>query len=337
MGIVVLGAATSTVAERSALLALGFFWPLAGVGRRRRSLRVAALALMIAAAGCGDDDGAVPDDGAVRDAAPRDGGTGTTDGGGVDSGPRDGGASGTDGCGRALDIATATWVPRSIDVGGAARQFFVWLPTGYDPTRRYPVIYQFHGCSSDPARENNNVPLQNESGADAILVRGRAAGNCWETATDGPDVPYVDALISTVDATWCADTTRRFATGYSSGSFMTHRLACIRGSMLRGVASIAGGQAGTGCTGNVAALLIHDSDDGTVNISQSEAARDSHLMRNGCDATAPTTPADHPPCVAYAGCDADKPVVWCQTSGMDHSRQDDLAAPAFWDFLSALF
>jgi len=28
--------------------------------------------------------------------------------------------------------------------------------------------------------------------------------------------------------------------------------------------------------------------------------------------------------------------VWCQTSGQNHARQDGLAAPIFWDFLSTL-
>lgn len=73
-----------------------------------------------------------------------------------------------------------------------------------------------------------------------------------------------------------------------------------------------------------------------MNISASEGARDSHLERNGCDAAAPRTPTDHPPCEAYAGCAASTPVGWCQTSGQNHARQDSLAAPASWDFLSVL-
>jgi len=336
-------AAAQSTRDRGALAAIALCGLALGLRKRRRAVGLAALALAATLVGCGDDgggdrmptDGGGPGDSAVADLGRSD--AGTTDASTTDAGANDAGAVGTDGCGRALDIATEEFVSRTLDVGGSARTFFVRLPAAYDADRRYPVIYQFHGCSSDAARENNNVGLDGEVGADAILVRGRAADNCWDTATGGPDVPYVDALFGAVEATWCADSTRRFATGYSSGAFMTHRLACIRGSMLRGVASIAGGQGGSGCTGNVAALLIHDTNDTTVNISASEGARDSHLDRNGCDATAATTPTDHPPCVAYAGCDADKPVVWCQTSGMNHSRQDALAAPAFWDFLSALF
>lgn len=221
-----------------------------------------------------------------------------------------------------------------MSVQGTTRTYFVWLPEGYDPHRAYPVVYQFHGCSDN--RETNNVPVQNESGGDAIHVRGRAVDNCWDDAVDGSGVALFDALVPKVEGELCADATRRFATGYSSGSFLVHRLACVRADQLRGVATIAGGRGGSDCTGSVAALLIHDADDTTVNISASEAARASHLERNGCDVDATPTPTDHPPCVQYLGCDVGYPVVWCQTSGMGHARQDSLAAPAFWDFLSAL-
>jgi len=71
-----------------------------------------------------------------------------------------------------------------------------------------------------------------------------------------------------------------------------------------------------------------------VNISASIAARDRYLSENGCGDT--TMPFDPSPCQAYEGCASGLPVVWCQTSGQDHSRQDGLAAPAFWNFLSTL-
>lgn len=265
-------------------------------------------------------DGASAPDTSAPDAAP----------------PSDGGATRSAGCGRAASGALGSFVSRSITVNGAAREYFVRLPTGYDSNRAYPVVYQFHGCSTAAARQDNNVPVHNASTTNAIIVRGRAAANCWDTATAGPDVPYVDAMIADAEQGFCADTSRRFATGYSSGSFMTHRLACIRGALFRGVATIAGGQSGSMCTGNVAALLIHDTNDGTVNISASIQARDNHVMRNRCNATAARTPISPMPCEQYTGCTAGLPVAWCQTSGQDHARQDALAAPAFWNFLNAL-
>jgi polyhydroxybutyrate depolymerase len=274
-----------------------------------------------------DDDGGPADEGSTSPPDPT-GGEGESSSGGE--------PIGTPGCGQPAVDPTAQWIEHAIDVGGTMRQYWVWLPEPYDPARAYPVVYQFHGCSDSEDRQNNNPPVQDQSGADAIQVRGKAVGPCWDTAGQGPDVAFFDALVTDVEATWCADAERRFATGYSSGAFMTHVLACVRGDALLGVATIAGGQAGGDCTGPVAALLIHDTDDPTVGISASRAARDAHLERNGCDAVAAPTPVDPSPCAAYSGCDEGLPVVWCETSGQGHSRQDGLAAPAFWGFLSAL-
>jgi polyhydroxybutyrate depolymerase len=240
------------------------------------------------------------------------------------------------GCGRAPEIMLNTWVSRSLTVASMSRAYYVRLPTGYDSARAYPVVYQFHGCSTAEARQDNNVPVHNASGADAIIVRGRAAASCWDTSATGPDLPYIDAMMAEVEASFCVDTTRRFANGYSSGAFMTHRLGCVRGALFRGVGSIAGGQGGSMCTGNVAAMLIHDTGDSTVNISASVGARDDHVRRNGCSATAPRMSVTPPPCEAYAGCAAGLPVVWCQTTGQNHGRQDALAAPAFWNFFRSL-
>ncbi|MEM9195487.1 MAG: hypothetical protein AAGF12_40330 [Myxococcota bacterium] len=238
---------------------------------------------------------------------------------------------GSAGCGGEPGLEREIWLPQTLSVAGVARDWFLWLPEDYDPNRSYAVVYQFHGCSDQPERENNNVPVQEESGGDAIHVRGRAVERCWEGAADGPDVAFFDALVTEVEANFCADPTRRFATGYSSGAFLTHRLACVRGDTLRAVATIAGGLGGQDCAGSVAALLIHDRQDPVVNVSASEGARDAHAERNGCEGRVPTDPS---PCEAYEECAAELPVVWCQTDGRGHSRQDNFAAPTFWDFLS---
>lgn len=248
------------------------------------------------------------------------------------NGGGDGGSNntgGSAGCGKSTSLEPGSYVEQSIDVGGA-RQYYVRVPVGYDNKKKYPIVYLLHGCSDSADRQNNVPPLEKSGGDAAIYVRGRAAANCWETNATKSDVAYIDALLPDVEGKLCVDESKRFLAGYSSGSFMTHQLACIRGALFRAVATIAGGQSGSSCTGDPAALLIHDTDDGTVNISASIGARDNHLTRNHCSMNkAGTMPS---PCEAYTGCDAGKDVVWCQTSGQNHSRQDSLSGPAFWAF-----
>jgi poly(3-hydroxybutyrate) depolymerase len=228
-----------------------------------------------------------------------------------------------------------SWVQSQVTVGGSNRPYSVRLPTGYTPTRAYPVIVLLHGCGGG----TNNVPMENATGMDAILVRGTgsAADTCWQTAANSADVMFFDAMVADTKTRFCADENRFFAVGYSSGSWLVNQLTCIRSTILRGAGSVAGGEsAGNNCTGPVARIFIHDMNDPSNQFSASEKARDRQLTQNGCDkAMAPvaTTPA---PCVNYPGCPAAYPVVWCPTTGQMHNRQDSVAPGAFWNVFKKL-
>lgn len=239
------------------------------------------------------------------------------------------------GCGLDVSQQPGQWVEQpALMVDNTPRDWSVWLPNNYDPERAYPLVVLLHGCGGI----TNNVPIQNESGDDAIVIRGAAAqqDNCWNTQESGPNDEFFDAMLDTAMAQMCIDSERVFAAGYSSGSWLIGLLNCVRADRLRAVGTVAGGNPigfGTpNCNGNVAAIFIHDQNDPENDISGSESVRDRLLEQNACsDTTMPTSPD---PCVAYEGCQAEYPVHWCPTSGEGHNRQDQFAAPAMWDFFS---
>jgi len=225
------------------------------------------------------------------------------------------------------------WAPQpNMMVAGASRQWWVWLPNNYDPTKAYPTIFLFHGCG-DPG---NVVPMQNVTNDQAILVRGAGtqANTCWDQSPDGVDVTFFDQMLAAVSAQHCVDTSRVFAVGYSSGSWLVNSLDCRRAAKLRGAATVSGGYESSNCSGQIARIFIHDSDDKDNDISGSITERTRLIAANHC--TMNTLPDDPSPCVRYQGCDAAYPIDWCQTSGKMHDRQDSLAPGAFWKFFSGL-
>jgi len=235
------------------------------------------------------------------------------------------------GCTRTASQALNQWVESQVMSGSSMRPYSVRLPTGYDATRAYPVIVLLHGCGSG----TNNVPMEKATGTDAILVRGTgsAADTCWTTAANSADITFFDAMVADTKARFCADESRFFAVGYSSGSWLANQLTCIRSSVLRGAASVTGGESASGtCTGPVSRIFIHDMDDTTNVIAGSIKARDRQLTQNGCDKTMQPVAIDPSPCVNYPGCPAAYPVEWCATSGQMHNRQDSWAPAAFWNF-----
>jgi poly(3-hydroxybutyrate) depolymerase len=242
---------------------------------------------------------------------------------------------GSSGCGKAVTQTARQWVELpSLDVNGTMRRVWTYLPNNYSSTRPYPTIFLFHGCGT----ETNNVAMQNVVGENAILVRSKAVGECWDTATNSPDIAFFDAQVAAIDAGYCVDTTRRFAVGYSSGSWLINTLECVRGGVLRAAASVAGGSPRrNSCTGpTLARLFVHDLNDPENAISGSITERDRLLMVNGCNASAAPVPEDPAPCARYQGCMPGYPVIWCETMGQMHGRQDTLASTAAWGLFTEL-
>ena len=268
------------------------------------------------------------------------GGSSSTAGAGGMSGAGTAGAGGATskpsmGCGMAAGQATKMWIEQpKMQVAGKDRQWWVWLPNNYDPMKAYPTIFLFHGCSA----ADNVVPMQNATNDQAILVRGAgiSTGVCWDQSPTGVDVTFFDQMLTAIEAQRCVDTSRIFTVGYSSGSWLVNSLDCVRSAKIRGAASVSGGVQydAKSCSGEVARIFIHDSDDPNNNISGSITERTRLIGLDHCSMT--TMPDDPSPCVRYQGCDAAYPIDWCQTSGKMHDRQDSLAPGAFWKFFQSL-
>jgi poly(3-hydroxybutyrate) depolymerase len=232
-------------------------------------------------------------------------------------------------------------------VNGQARQWWVWLPDGYDPMRAYPIVFTLHGCGGP----DNYIPMQKQTGKDAIVVRGSGADNgCWTYGSEGDDVKFFDAMLADVESKHCVDSARVFVMGYSSGGWMTNVLECSRGDKLRATGTLSGGVPGTptNCKGKFARATVHDLQDPTNPFDDWTANGVTHqgqgaaqelarvLAQNHCDMSTPPVMEPPPPCARYQGCDAGYPVIACRTSGQGHNRQDTLAMTAFWGLFSSL-
>jgi poly(3-hydroxybutyrate) depolymerase len=140
-----------------------------------------------------------------------------------------------------------------------------------------------------------------------------------------------------------------FATGFSSGAWLTFFLGCARGDVLRGIGTVAGGMKPTfllgaaACKGTgLAAMMVSDLDDHENPFFDEdhdgdsvEIGLNSYLVRNGCTEKTWTmqngTASDPDPavCRSYSACGRN-PVRLCLTKGKGHSAQDSLSFPGFW-------
>jgi poly(3-hydroxybutyrate) depolymerase len=159
-----------------------------------------------------------------------------------------------------------------------------------------------------------------------------------------------DALLASINSSFCADQNHMFSVGFSSGAWLTFLLGCQRGNVLRGIGTAAGGHkpsflmGAAACPGGpLSAFMVSDLDDHENPFFDEDNDGDSveiglnrYLQVNGCTDTkwtmtagTPTTP-DMNVCRAYAGCGR-FPVKLCLSKGRGHSAQENISMPGFWD------
>ena len=269
------------------------------------------------------------------------GGAGASGSAGMTAGGASGGGGGgpdgsmkpSSGCSKPANQSLNQWVRYTATIQATEREYFVRLPKNYDPAKPYRLMCTFPGCTG---KGNGALPLFNAPGADAIFVGPSPDGDCFVYGLDSKDVAFFDDMLKTVEASYCVDQNRVFTSGHSSGSWLSNVLGCQRSNILRAQGNVSGALPGldqSKClTQSIAGIFIHDENDPENNISGGIKARDRLLKLNGCGTT--TQPIAPSPCVEYQGCKAGYPVIWCQTSGQGHSRQDTLTVPAIYDFFA---
>jgi polyhydroxybutyrate depolymerase len=132
---------------------------------------------------------------------------------------------------------------------GLPRTSLLHVPQGYDPGKGAMLILAFHGFSMDAVTQQLVSRLNKASDAKGFVVaypqgvaRSWNAGDCCGTAwTDSvDDVAFVDDLLAKIEGEYCIDRKRVYATGFSNGGFLSHRLGCERAGVFAAIAPVSG-------------------------------------------------------------------------------------------------
>ncbi|HVY25949.1 MAG TPA: hypothetical protein VHB79_05330 [Polyangiaceae bacterium] len=185
------------------------------------------------------------------------------------------------------------------------RPYSVRLPTGYDPSKPYTVIFGGGGCGGNASNFASNpgggydIDKQKETifvGLSYVAGCFADGGGGTNDRADTPEVPYVHEVLAEVQANYCVDKSRVFITGHSSGGWEAFTLGCALANELRGIAPVSGGLRNhrPACTGPQASIMVEGLQDtanpigpidppkGNLDSAGSAPARDEILKRNGC-------------------------------------------------------
>jgi poly(3-hydroxybutyrate) depolymerase len=255
------------------------------------------------------------------------------------------------------------------------RPYSVKLPKNYDPEKTYAITMAGGGCGGNAANfasgpgggyQPENTGLTIQVGLAYMAGCFDDGGGNIDKRSDTPEDPYVRAVIAEVEANYCADKSRVFLSGSSSGGWLAFTVGCSAADMIRGMGAVSGGLRihRPACTGPQASIMIEGKGDtnnpigplnppsSNLDSTGSAEGRDEILKRNGCVpadfkfeyndvlGNAPHTQWDpaFPMCVKYTGCPAAYPVVWC---ALDGGHQVDNSGgvqykPGMWKFFNSL-
>ena len=284
---------------------------------------------------------------------------GAADAGGSDAGTSDAGAPGSLGCGTAA-LHASGGVQVSIDAGAAGdgtRGFTLSRPAGYDPNRSHAVVIGYPGTNWTGDMIRPYLALEAAGGDDVIYVYpdplwrdfddwgvlgGWLLGPHAAPANGDQDLVFTGAILDYLEANYCVDTERVFATGHSWGGDMAQVAACFLGDRVRAAAPVAtnrpywfepSGGGNESCVGDTAVWTLFGADD-THSTSQPYAGAygdeqpDFWLAGHGCDGAGSATDlglGETGECVAYEGCDAE--TRYClYAAEFGHQRPDYYAA-----------
>jgi polyhydroxybutyrate depolymerase len=154
------------------------------------------------------------------------------------------------------------------------RTFQIHVPPGLDPALPAPLVFAFHGGGENAWQFEQFAHIHDKSDssgfilveADGVPALGPSlvpppspdagivlevwnAGNCCEYASqvnaNVDDVGFVRAMIDSIEAQTCIDPKRVFATGFSNGGMLSHRLACQLSDRIASIVAVSGGSGAT--------------------------------------------------------------------------------------------
>jgi len=142
--------------------------------------------------------------------------------------------------------AEVTGQTRTLSVGGVPRTYLLFTPP---PGRRQvpvPLVLDIHGLG-EGAKLHSITSMFGQLGRRDRFVtafpQGTGSPVAWDTSATSnpnPDLQFFGTLLTSLESTYCIDTTRVYASGLSDGAFMVSLLACTMSTRLAALAAVSG-------------------------------------------------------------------------------------------------
>ncbi|MFO0896247.1 MAG: PHB depolymerase family esterase [Pirellulales bacterium] len=166
----------------------------------------------------------------------------------------------------------------TLEHGGLTRRALVHVPPGYDPAKPTALVLAFHGglgradvmerqTNFDRVADKHNFIVAYPDGTGRARFLTFNAGHCCGYAVRQgiDDVGFTSALIDELSRQYKIDPNRVYATGFSNGAMLCHRLGVELSDKIAAIAPVSGSMApGLQPSHPVPVMIVHGLGDRNV-------------------------------------------------------------------------
>jgi polyhydroxybutyrate depolymerase len=134
----------------------------------------------------------------------------------------------------------------AIESGGQTRHYRLHVPPGYRPDEPVPLVINLHGLGSSMDQQallSGASEKADEAGFVVVYPQGSDVPRMWhgEPSPAGrEDVQFIRELVAHLQERLNIDPDGIYATGFSNGGGMAHRLACDLSDTIAAIGPVAG-------------------------------------------------------------------------------------------------
>ncbi len=218
----------------------------------------------------------------------------------------------------------------TIESNGLQRTFELVVPDSALRGQPAPLVLLYHGVLADGDGILTLTGMAEKGAAEGfITVAGDGVGASWNAglccgeamAREVDDVQFARDMVAAVEAEYCIDVDRIYATGFSNGAAMTFRLYCEANDLFAAFAPVAGSLALTRCEPSdfKPVEIVNNTDDPVVPFSLGNFSFVSSVGTNDCgDERFFEEPAENVTCEVAGGCGEEVRTALCAVEGLDH-------------------
>lgn len=203
-------------------------------------------------------------------------------------------------------------------VSGLDRNFLLYVPSWMQQWKETKLVIAFHG------RTNNNEMVRDYMQLgwgsygykqnDFIVAYPAGMWSGPFSWSQYENIEFFDAIVTELSEKLCIDRDAVFSVGHSLGSYMSNKVSCQRGNVIRAMAWVASDGFRGDCSGPVASLITHLPGDHLAAYSWGERAFSIRSEVNLCSSSTKSTSIwDISSCIRKTSCTPGNTVLFCDS------------------------